>query len=79
MLEVVEAWLPLISCFLYEESFADIDCFLAFETVLLNVSCILGHAWSVVAVPLYASVMANIIVSASRAVNTLESYLSFIF
>lgn len=69
MLEIMEIGLSPVSCLLYKKSFVDIDRFLTFWAISLNVSCILGHARPVVALPLHTSVETYLFVGASRAVN----------
>lgn len=77
MLEIVEARLPPVSCFLYKKSFVNIDCFLVSQIVSSNVSCVFGHTWPIVALPLYAPVKAYVAISGSRAMNSLKLYLGF--
>lgn len=72
MLKVVEIGLSPISCLLYKNSFIDVDHFLASTTVLLDMSCILGHAWPIIALSLYAPVEAYVIINIDQIVNLLE-------
>lgn len=79
MLKVVEIGLSPISCLLYEKSLVDVNHFLATRSVLLDMSCILGHAWPIIALPLYAPVEAYIVIGTGRVVNLFELFFRFCF